>query len=394
MGKDKGRPEVIDAEATVIETDLTSLSQSEEWLARINERAELLAEQYKPHDIADEQDYKDSKRARADASREIAAIDQERKSMTAAIKRAVRDFEEGTKRAIEPLTLIVRQYDEKRNAYETRWTNERIAKIREAYEDFAPDIALPQEGAQEALVPFHRLLGRYGNEKGKAWTLRSVNEMKAIEAMQAAVDEIARAEKTIDSMVEEEWREGAKARYFRTLDLQATLNEEAEAKAQRERVALLERERAERLAAEEAARRQAEEDAWLERAATEPVEPGHIRIVAPPSYADAPTVLDNLDGDETLVPEPVRIEPAETMAEVPIAPPMPAPEPMAPPTPPTMPEPVPFGHPWVVFIPSANRPQILALRDWLNANGMTGGKVYSGNVRDAYMKELSNANGQ
>lgn len=349
------------AEATVIDTDITALSASQEWLAQINERAELLAEQYKPHDITGEQDYKDSKKARADANREIKAIEQERMNMTAAIKRAVREFEDGTKRAIEPLTLIVRQYDEKRDAYETRWTNERIAAIREAYEDFAPDIALPQEGAEEALVPFHRLLGRYGNEKKTGWTLRSVGEAKAIEAMQAAVEEIARAEKTIDSMVEEAYREGAKARYFRTLDLQATLNEEAEAKAQRERVARLERERQERMAAEEAARRQAEEA----------------------------TVLDNLDGAEPLVPpEPVRIEPAPTMVEVPITPPDPEqfePSPVDY-EPPRIITPTEVPHPWVISIPSATKTQAQAVVDFMKANGIAFERIYSGDMAQAYAK--------
>lgn len=389
MAESKSSPEVIDAEATVIDTDITALSASQEWLAQINERAELLAEQYKPHDITGEQDYKDSKKARADANREIKAIEQERMNMTAAIKRAVREFEDGTKRAIEPLTLIVRQYDEKRDAYETRWTNERIAAIREAYEDFAPDIALPQEGAEEALVPFHRLLGRYGNEKKTGWTLRSVGEAKAIEAMQAAVEEIAKAEKTIDSMVEEAYREGAKARYFRTLDLQATLNEEAEAKAQRERVARLERERQERMAAEEAARRQAEEDAWLEQAAVAPVEPGHMRIVAPPSYAEEATVLDNLDGAEPLVPpEPVRIEPAPTMVEVPIVPPDPEqfePSPVAY-EPPRIITPTEVPHPWVISIPSATKTQAQAVADFMKANGIAFERIYSGDMAQAYAK--------
>lgn len=389
MAESSSGPEVVEAEATVMETDLTPLSRSEEWLARINERAELLAEQYRPHDIADEQDYKDSKRARADANREIRAIEQERMSMTAAIKRAVREFDEGTKRAIEPLASVIREYDKKRGEYETRWTNERITAIREAYEDFAPDIALPQEGADAPLVPFHRLLGRYGNEKKTGWTLRSVGEAKAIEAMQAAVEEIAKAERTIDSMVEEAYREGAKARYLRTLDLQATLNEETEAKAQRERVARLEAERQERMAAEAARvaaeEQRAAEDAWLEEQATAPVPEGVVRVVAPPSYEQAATVIDmgettpgntgRVYRDEPIPPTPPAYEPT--------------PAPTAPPAPPTE-----ASHPWVVAIPSATRAQILALRDWLNATGLTGGKVYSGTVYDAYMKELSNANGQ
>lgn len=386
MAKSSTEPEVV--EATIIDTEIDALSASEEWLAQITERAELLAEQFRPHDITGEQDYKDSKKARADANREIKAIEQERMNMTAAIKRAVREFEDGTKRAIEPLTAIVKEYDKKKGEYEIRWTNERIAKIREAYEDLAPDLALPQEGADAPLVPFHRLLGRYGNEKGTGWTLRSVGEIKAIEAMQAAVEEIAKAEKTIDSMVEEAYREGAKARYFRTLDLQATLNEEAEAKAQRERVARLERERQEREAAEEEARRKAEEAAWMEQAASEPVEPGRIRIIVPPSSLDEPIVLDNLDGDSPAVPEPTRIVPAPTMTEAPIAPPSPEqfePAPIAY-EPPRIITPAEVSHPWVISIPSATKEQAVAVAEFMRANGIAFERIYSGDMQQAYAK--------
>lgn len=368
--------ETIEAEATIIETDVAALSASEEWLAQINERAEKFAEQFKPHDIVGDQDYKDSKKARADANAEIKAIDQERKNMTAAIKRAVRDFETGAKLAIGPLTKIVEQYDEKNHAYEKRWKADREAELAQEYEDMAPFLV--------PLVPFSKIMGKYGNQKGKGWLNRTTSVETAKDMLAEAVEQIAQAEKTIDSMVEEAYREGAKASFFRTLDLQATLNEEAEARAQRERVARLEAERAERIAAEEAARRQAEEDAWLRQMAEEPVPDDVVRVVAPPSDAHVAAAIDM--GEET----PGNTE--QVYRDEPIPPaPMPAPTPMAPAP---MPEPVEVDHPWVVFIPSANRTHILALRDWLNAHGLTGGKVYSGNVYDAYMKELSNANGQ
>ena len=299
-----------------------------------------------------------------------------------AIKDAVAEADLRMKAAIDPLDSIDKGYKVKVDEYTTRWTNNRIATLREAYEDFAPDLALPQEGADAALVPFHRLLGRYGNEKGAAWTTRSMGEVKAMEAMYAAVEEIAKAEKTIDSMVEEEWREGAKARYFRTLDLQATLNEEAEAKAQRERVARLERERQERIAAEEAARRKAEEDAFLEQAAAEPVEPGHVRIVAPPSYADKATIIDNVDGTEPLVPEPVRVAPAPTMAEAPVSPPAP----IEPPAPVQYQPPTEIMHPWVISIPSASKTQAQAVADFMRAKGIAFDRIYSGDLAQAYAK--------
>lgn len=376
--------ETIEAEATIIEGEISPLSGLDKLIGEIAGEAAQIAAEYLPHEIKDEDDFKQSKRERTAARKSIAALKGRYSEKIGAIKDAVAEADFRMRQAIDPLDAIDKGYKLKVDEYTTRWVNDRIATLREAYEDFAPDIALPQDGAEEALVPFHRLLGRYGNDKGSQWTSRTVFEVKAIDAMQKAVNEIAKAEKTIDAMVEEAYRADAKARFFRTLDLQATLNEEAEARAQRGRVARLEAERAERLAAEEAARRQAEEDAWLRQMAEEPVPDDVVRVVAPPSDAHEAATIDM--GEET---------PGNTgqvYRDEPIPPaPMPAPAPMAPAP---MPEPVEVDHPWVVFIPSANRTHILALCDWLNAHGLTGGKVYSGNVYDAYMKELSNANGQ
>ncbi len=361
MPKTKDAPEVIEAEAEIIVEDIAPISGLDALIGEIAEEAESIAAEYLPHDIKDEDDFKQSKRERTCARKSIAALKARYAEKMGAVKDAVAQADLRMKAAIDPLDSIDRGYKLKVDEYTTRWTNRRIATLREAYEDFAPDLALPQEDADEALVPFHRLLGRYGSERGAQWTSRSVGEVKATEAMYAAVEEIAKAEKTIDSMVEPDYREGAKARYFRTLDLQATLNEEAEAKAQRERVARLERERAERIAAEEAARKQAEEDAWLEQQATEPVEPGTVRVVAPPSHAEEATVLNNLDGTEPLVPEPAPV-PYEKPAIIP-APPKAMAEASAQ-------RDVPRA--WVVEVPSATRSQMQRLAGTLTSMGLTG----------------------
>lgn len=368
--------EPIEAEATIIEDEITPLSGLDKLIGEIAGEAAQIASEYLPHEIKDEDDFKQSKRERTAARKSIAALKGRYSEKIGAVKDAVAEADFRMRQAIDPLDAIDKGYKLKVDEYTTRWTNNRIATLREAYEDFAPDLALPQDGADEALVPFHRLLGRYGNKKGEAWTTRTVGEVKATEAMYAAVEEIAKAEKTIDSMVEPDYREGAKARYFRTLDLQATLNEEAEAKAQRERVARLERERAERIAAEEEARRKAEEDAWLEQQATEPVEPGTVRVVAPPSYADKATVANNVDGTEPLVPEPA-----------PVAPPMAAPPaPPEPPAPTQYQPPAEIMHPWVISIPSASKTQAQAVADFMKANGIAFERIYSGDMAQAYAK--------
>lgn len=394
MPKTKDAPEVIEAEAEIIEEGIAPISGLDALIGEIAAEAESIAAEYLPHDIADEDDFRQSKRERTGARKSIAALKARYAEKMGAVKDAVAQADLRMKAAIDPLDSIDKGYKLKVDEYTTRWTNRRIATLREAYEDFAPDLALPQEGADKPLVPFHRIIGRYGNEKGAQWTSRSVGETKATEAMYAAVEEIAKAEKTIDRMVEEAYREGAKARYFRTLDLQATLNEEAEAKEQRERVARLEAERREREAAQAAAQaaeeQRAAEDAWLRQMTAEPAPENVVRIVAPPSDELQNDTAEREAYERGPVPAPEQMPTPEPMPTAPTF----EPAPIAPPAPPTMPEPAEIAHAWVVFIPSASRTQVLALRDWLNANGMTGGKVYSGNVRDAYMKELSNANGQ
>ena len=99
-------------------------------------------------------------------------------------------------------------------------------------------------------------MGRYGQTKGAQWDARSTGEAKAADALRTAVESIADAERTIDSMVAEEDREAVKAGYFATLDLQAALNDARARAEQRERVRRLEEERRQR---EEEARRAQEE---------------------------------------------------------------------------------------------------------------------------------------
>ena len=150
--------EVIEAEASIIETDLSALTKSEEWLAQASERAAILAERYKPHDIVGEADYKKSKDARSDARKDIRKIEEERKSMTDAIERAVRDFKAGAKLALEPLTTIDDAYAEKIHAYEEQWRTDRKIELAQEYADMAPDLV--------PLVSFDTLLQRYGSNRG------------------------------------------------------------------------------------------------------------------------------------------------------------------------------------------------------------------------------------
>lgn len=229
----------MDVDARVIDTDIAALSASEEWLAQASERAALIAEQYRPHEIADDADYKESKTARADARRAIAAIDQERKSMTATIEKAVRDFKAGAKLALEPLSTIDAQYKEALTAYESAWKTQREIELHMEYGAVAPDLV--------NLVPFELVLKRYGSERGKAWVNRSTNIEAAKDMLADAVISISEAEEAIDEMAQDEsYRSEVKAQYFRTLDLQGAMAEAKRTREQQERVRKLEEERIER----------------------------------------------------------------------------------------------------------------------------------------------------
>ena len=346
----------IEVKPEPIETDLSALSASEEWLAQANERDELLAEQYRPHDIVGEADYKASKKARADARKDIAKIEAERKSMTDAIERAVRDFKDGAKLALEPLTGIDRLYAEKIGAYEEQWRTDRQLELEGEYEAIAPDLV--------PLVPFATMLARYGQGKGKAWLNRSTNVEAAKDMLADAVEAVAEGERTVDELVDDEDREAIKARYFETLDLQATLAEARRAKEQRERVrqleeerrareaqARLEREEAKRRAAEEAARAEAEREAM--GFASEYDEPPADYVPAeaadPAPEPPAPIPYEK----PAIIPAPpTQVAPPQNMAEANAQRDVPR-------------------H-WVVDVPSATRKQMEALATTLTSLGLVG----------------------
>lgn len=258
--------DAIEAEATAIETELAPTTGLDQLVADITMRATHLAGEYQPREIADEDDYRQSKRERSAARKDIAELKGAYDQQMRAIKDAIKDADARVKAALEPLALIDGGYKEKVDAYEARWKSQRLANLAEAYADYAPDLV--------ALVPFERLRARFGNEKGKQWDARSLTDMQAEAAMQQAVQVIANDERTIESTpYDPEDKAALKADFFQTLDLSGSLRRTQEAKDQRERVARLERERRER---EELARRISEQQAAREDKEPEPEQPKDI----------------------------------------------------------------------------------------------------------------------
>ena len=328
----------MEVNATVIDADITPLSASEEWLAQVRERAELAAERFRPHPVKTEAEYKESKRERADANREIRSINQQRKDMTSALKGAIRKFEEGCKVAIEPLDAIVEGYDRENDAYLTAWRTERELELAHEYAEIAPDLV--------PLVPFQAILERYGCEKGSAWMNRTTNVEAAKDMLASAVEGIAEGERSIEELADAEDVEALKARYFDTLDLQATLTEARRAKEQRERVRQLEEARRER------------EEAM--RAPEPPQEPAQPRQ-APAQPPEPP---------EPPAPEPPLVE------QVPYV------KPEILPGPPTAESP----HAWVIAIPYATRTEMQMVAGLLRECGIRFDKIYSGDIPLAHEK--------
>lgn len=259
----------IEAEATTIDTELATTSALDQLVANITTEAARLATEYMPREIEGEDDYKQSKRERSAARKDIAELRSAYDQQMRAIKDAVRDADARVKAALDPLARIDSGYKAEVDAYEARWKSQRIAYLSEAYSDFAPDLV--------PLVPFERLMARFGTEKGKQWDARSLSDGQAEEAMRQAVERIAADEKTIESSPYEAQDKAAlKADYFQTLDLSGALRRTQEAKEQRERVARLEQERRER---EAEARRRAEAAAAAQAA---------IQVQPDPAPAPAP----------------------------------------------------------------------------------------------------------
>lgn len=236
--------EVIQVEAEVIEPPAV-LTDGDKWLAEARSKAATIAAQYQPHDITNEADYKDAKSARAMLRKEIAAIDSDRKSMTSTLENAINRFKAHAAEAIGELTTLEAAYKSNITDYEDRWESTRRATLQEEYETYAPDIALPLDGQQTALVPFELLLKRFGTE-GK-WLNRSTNERAAVEHLRKCIDLVANDIKKINATeMNDRERVEVKSDYFSTLEFANTMSAMIQRRIQRDKTEQLEREQQER----------------------------------------------------------------------------------------------------------------------------------------------------
>ncbi len=245
--------EVVDA--AVITDELAPLTGLDQMVAAITEQAIALAEQYRPHAIVDEQDYRDSKKARAQARKDIKALRADYAERMGIIRDAVKDADARVKVALAPLDAIDSSYKREITAHETAWMEARIAELQAEYESYAPALV--------PLVPMARLIEVYGQQDGQKWLNRGTNIQLAKTLLRVAVDNIADGEQRVTDSVEPDDLEGAKADYFTSLDADSAIESARKRAERRADVRRLEQERRE--AEEEEARRVAE----MQRAAAE-----------------------------------------------------------------------------------------------------------------------------
>lgn len=224
-----------EVEAEVIDVPEV-ISGADRWLAAQRARVAEIAGEYVPHEITTGDDYRDSKRARSQARKEIKAVEDARREQVGAIKDAVRDFEASVRDLLAPLKDVDDGYKSALDGWERMVIESRTDSVRAWYEDTQGDVA--------TLVPFATLWARYA-DAGK-WGLFGTNEVAIQEGVAQAVTTVHGELDTINrAPYEDDDRKALMAEYLRTLDLSAALRDAEDARQRRERMAQVERDRSE-----------------------------------------------------------------------------------------------------------------------------------------------------
>ncbi len=298
--------EVIETEATTLEVTYTEATIASNMDALEAHVKKVVADyEGATYDLTSAQAIKEAKHDRSYLNGIKKEIDERRKAVKREYNKPLDAFERRCKQITaiidESTDAIKAQLDE---AEQTR-KDALYSRLQQHYEEFA--------GLLAPVVPYERL-------HEPQWLNKTFGEIKAQQALEAKVSDVARDWETLKAQQEAmPHYADAEREFFRTLDLGAALN-------------------AARLADEEDQR------------------------IAELKAAMAPEPE----------PEPMP-EPEPEPVEIPEPEPMPAPAPM--PTPMPAPIPAPVAEPleaWTVEVPSATRSQMQALASVLKAQGITG----------------------
>lgn len=294
--------EVIEVEATTLEVTYTEATIASNMDALEAHVKKVVADyEGATYDLTSAQAIKDAKHDRSYLNGIKKEIDERRKAVKREYNKPLDAFERRCKQITaiidESTDAIKAQLDE---AEQTR-KDALYSRLQQHYEEFA--------GLLAPVVPYERL-------HEPQWLNKTFGEIKAQQALEAKVSDVARDWETLKAQQEAmPHYADAEREFFRTLDLGAALN-------------------AARLADEEDQR------------------------IAELKAAMAPEPE----------PEPMP-EPEPEPAEIPEPEPMPAPAPMPAPMPAPVAEPL---EAWTVEVPSATRSQMQALASVLKAQGITG----------------------
>ena len=234
--------DVLEVEAVPIEEEVVTQDAIQRQLSDLARRAGELAAQYRPHEIADRQDHKDSKKARGQVRKDAQAIKDAGKAITARVDAWSAGVRASANRMAEPLEALGEEFDAYVKDYEDGLLDARMAMLRGRYEEYAPALALPAEGADAALVPFGILWQTFGRREG--WGKLTTSDAKAAQSMEAVVERIAQGERNIDALVADADRADVKALFFRTLDMDVAMARAGELSQARAATAAMEAERA------------------------------------------------------------------------------------------------------------------------------------------------------
>lgn len=294
--------EVIEAEATTLEVTYTEATIASNMDALEAHVKKVVADyEGATYDLTSAQAIKEAKHDRSYLNGIKKEIDERRKAVKREYNKPLDAFERRCKQITaiidESTDAIKAQLDE---AEQTR-KDALYSRLQQHYEEFA--------GLLAPVVPYERL-------HEPQWLNKTFGEIKAQQALEAKVSDVARDWETLKAQQEAmPHYADAEREFFRTLDLGAALN---------------------------AARLADEEDQRI----------AELKAAMAPEPEPEPMPEPE--------PEPIEITEPE---------PMPAPAPMPAPMPAPVAEPL---EAWTVEVPSATRSQMQALASTLKAQGITG----------------------
>lgn len=237
---------VVDAKAEVIEESIDVQTGLDRWLAETKDRISAMVGEYSVYEVTDLDMHRQADRDLKSMNASLKDVKAERMSITRILDDAKRKVMDAEREATSELTALREALKANDDRYKADQVAMKTAKLREAYEDAAPYLALPMDG-NDPLVPFDLVERTFGQGSlGKRWSNYGTSYAEAESQLMKAITKIADDEATIASTVAEEDVPEVKAAYFGTLDLSAAMKIARKRREQRESVKDLEQKRAEK----------------------------------------------------------------------------------------------------------------------------------------------------